>query len=366
MHALLCALACCFTAPEGFTEEPSAYDRLWSHATLYRDPEGPLQKLALSGRLQAEAAWFDTDQGDLNERSWRRFRFGFTAEFSHDWAAQLEGDFDLNESANDWYQRLTDASVSWQPNPAFQLKLLKQSAGFTLDGATSSKKLLTLERSNLTENLWFTAEYFSGLSVAGTADQHWPYRAGIFSTDGDEELGSFDASYFTLTSVGYNLSQEIGITTAEVTLDYVYQDEDDNNNTPDFSSVASLYSKWEEARWGLWTDLSAGRGYADQSDIWGASLMPYYSISECLQLVFRYTYISSDGDNGIRLQRYNKDIVSGRGDEYNEAYAGVNIYFYRHKLKWQTGLQYADMGDSADDGGSSRGWGLTTGLRAYW
>jgi len=85
-----------------------------------------------------------------------------------------------------------------------------------------------------------------------------------------------------------------------------------------------------------------------------------------LQAVLRYTYVGSDGDNGVRPARYQKDVVSGRGDEYNELYAGVNLYFYGHKLKWQTGVQYFDMHDSARDGGEIDGWGLSTGLRTYW
>jgi phosphate-selective porin OprO/OprP len=42
------------------------------------------------------------------------------------------------------------------------------------------------------------------------------------------------------------------------------------------------------------------------------------------------------------------------------------VFFYGHKLKWQTGLQYTRMDDEADDGGEYDGWGITTGLRIYW
>ena len=366
-NGLLAGAACLFAGAAAADEPPSAYDRLWSHAELYRNPgEGFLQSLALSGRLQTEATWFDTDEGDLTDQSWRRFRFGFKAAFAGNWAAQLEGDFDLNESYGNWYERLTDAYISWEPDADTELKVLKQSAGFTLDGSTSSKKLLTLERSNLTDNLWFTAEYFTGLTLAGKAGHDWSYKAGVFSNDGDKELNAFDAGYFTLLRLGRDWSQELGFEKAEVTVDYVYQEEDGNNNTPDLSNVLSIYSRWERGRWGLWTDLAAGSGYDEQSDLWGASLMPFYNLSPLLQLVVRYTYVGSDGDNGVRLGRYHKDIVPGRGDDYNELYAGVNVFFYGHKLKWQTGLQYADMSDSAADGGASHGWGLTTGLRIYW
>ena len=94
--------------------------------------------------------------------------------------------------------------------------------------------------------------------------------------------------------------------------------------------------------------------------------MPSYDITPHIQLVFRYTYLKSVDNNGVRLGRYENEIVKGRGDEYNEIYGGLNVFFYGHKLKWQTGLQYSTMKDAADDGGEYEGWGLTTGLRVSW
>ena len=94
--------------------------------------------------------------------------------------------------------------------------------------------------------------------------------------------------------------------------------------------------------------------------------MPFYDVSEVVQLLGRYTYLSSGDDNGLSLNRYEDEIVQGEGDEYHEIYAGLNVFLYGHKLKWQTGLQYTRMDDKADDVGEYDGWGITTGLRAYW
>jgi phosphate-selective porin OprO/OprP len=347
--------------------ETSGYDRLWGLVTLHEDPDGKLLRtFALSGRLQADAIWFDAEEGDFDDLVWRRFRFGFKAELAGDWTVQLEGDFDLNESAGEWYDRLTDAYVAWNPGAAIDLTLLKHSAGFTLDGATSSKKLLALERSNLTNNLWFPAEYFTGASLAGNIDGRWHYKAGVFSTDGDDGFSSFDASWFTLASLGYDWAGSLGLDKALVRVDYVYNERDARNNTRDFSNVVSLSSQWELGSWGIWTDLAAGKGYYGQSDLWGLSAMPFYNLSDRLQLVLRYTFMESEDDNGIRHGRYEGRIVGGRGDDYNELYAGFNLFFYDHKLKWQTGLEYARMKDDPGDGGEFDGWGFSTGLRAYW
>jgi phosphate-selective porin OprO/OprP len=94
--------------------------------------------------------------------------------------------------------------------------------------------------------------------------------------------------------------------------------------------------------------------------------MPFFDISTHTQVVLRYTHLSSSEDNGLRLNRYENEVVNGRGDTYNEGYLGLNVYFYGHKFKWQTGVTWADMQDSATDGGEYEGWALTTGLRVYW
>lgn len=361
---LLIALLAYYPTTSASTD---GFDRWWSHATLYNQPNSQsLDKLALSGRLQAETAFFDADQGDYDDSRWRRFRFGFKASLFQHWVFHMEGDFDLNNEPGDNYSRLTDSYIGWYPNKRLAVKVLKQSAGFTLDGATSSKKLLTLQRNNLTNNLWFTAEYFTGATISGTALDDWKYKAGVFSSADSDEISDFDASYFSLLSLGRDFSSQLGLKQATVRLDYIYNDEDAEANTRDFSHVVSLSSQWQQGNWGLRTDLSAGDGYDGQSDIWGLVIMPFYDFTQHLQAVLRYSYISSKDDNGIRLGRYENEVVSGRGDDYREFYTGFNVFLYGHKLKWQTGLQYTIMDDSADDGGEYDGWGVGTGLRVSW
>ncbi|TDG13530.1 hypothetical protein E2F43_08310 [Seongchinamella unica] len=363
----LLPVLCLITLPSPVTLAQADYDKIWSHFILYEsEDEGLIRSFALAGRLQGDLAWVNADQGNFNDQLWRRFRFGFKSLLANDWVLQLEGDFDLNQTGTDLYRGLTDAYIGWNPGDALDLRFLKHSAGFTLDGATSSKKLLTMERNNLSNNLWFTAEYFSGVSAQGKLDNGLSYRAGVFSGDPDEEIQFQDGSYFTLASLGWDFAAGTGMETATVRIDYVYQDEDPDNNTRDFSHVFNLVSQWGTENWGLWTDLSAGRGLAGQSDIWGLVVMPFYHSSDNVQWVARYTYLDSDEANGLRLGRYERDVVGGRGDGYDEVYLGVNYLFYGHKLKWQGGLQWARMEDSAADGGSYKGWAFSTGFRLYW
>ncbi len=356
-------------APAGVqAEEPSAFDRVWAVPVLYENKDNRIiQKLAFVGRLQLDSVWVNPDSPDDAENwddlTWRRARFGFKANLFNEWTAHIEGDFNLETDLNDMYNKLTDAYIAYEPGNSTKIKAFKHSAGFTLDGKTSSKNLISLERNNITNNLWFTKEYFTGLSVSGRIGDGWNYNGGIFSSGGDPEWDFDTASWFSLLSLGRKIAG------ADVRFDYVYQDEDENANTRDFEQVFSLSSKWEnDKNWGVNGEIAAGIGFEDmgQSDVWGLFIEPYYNLSKRTQVVGYYTYLSSDGDNGLRLNKYENKITDERGDEYSDLYLGFNIYFYDHKFKWQTGITYAQMDDAAGDGGEYKGYTISTGLRVSW
>jgi phosphate-selective porin OprO/OprP len=336
-------------------------DHIFSLAKVYQDDK---TSVALSGRLQGDSVSVNSSDGDFDDTTWRRLRFGMKAKINHDITVHVEGDFNLNENAE--YQRLTDAYVAWNINDKQKIKVLKQGVGFTVDGATSSKKLLTLERNNLSNNLWFSAEYFTGISVEGTNNKQIKYKAGIYANDGNDELSQFDASYFTLLSLTFQDDNPNFWQHSEYHVDYVYNEKDALANTRDFEHIVSVSGKFNRANWHLVSELAAGKGFDEQDNVWGLVIMPYYQLTPNWQLVGRYTMIKGNGDNSVRLGRYESRAVSGRGDQYHELYSGVNYYLNGHKLKLQLGAKYTGMADHADDGGKFTGWSINSGLRLYW
>ncbi len=73
---------------------------------------------------------------------------------------------------------------------------------FTQEGATSSKELITIDRSNLVNNIWFTQEYMPGVSLSGRIAP-WTYRAGVYSSGAmNREFGKFNGDMFTLAARG--------------------------------------------------------------------------------------------------------------------------------------------------------------------
>jgi phosphate-selective porin OprO/OprP len=369
------------TANEGPDPFAAWWGGLLDHAVLYENKENPvIQKLAFTGRAQWDFVMIDGDgtpavgfnDSDLDYQDFntRRLRAGFKATLFNDFTAHIEGDFDPDVDSA--YQRLTDAYIGWSRSDALEIKLGKQGVAFTLDGSTSSKELLTIDRNNLSNNLWFGTEYVPGLTVGGTA-KGWFYNAGVFSQgEQDAEFGSFTAGSAWVGTVGYDFSKQLGSEEASLQLDYVYNEETPSNPTlftnRSMGQLVSLNGRYHDGCFGVRADLSHGDGFLGQSDMWGFVLMPYVDLTDKLQLVARYTFMESDRNDGIRFNgRYDNAVInSRRGDQYQEAYLGLNYYLHGHKVKLQTGLQYVSMRDQANNGGAFDGWNLTTGIRFSW
>ena len=353
-------------------DQESTFDKIWDNVVLYENVENSLMsKFWLTGRLQGEYHSFENEVApaiDHDDYDWRRFRFGFKATLFGDITLHSEADLGLENRGRPLYNDLTDTYISWSTENGMKFKLGKQSAPFTLDGSTSSKKLHTLERSKIAGNIWFGQEYFPGISVSGSKDEI-DYFAGFYSNDNKPEFdGAFKHGQFGILSVGKDYAANFDLEKSYLRLDFMFQEDDGNDDVEDFSDWNAAYSfvtKWENNDWYFWTDLS----FADRKDgdVWGIQLMPFYDITDKTQVIFCYTHLDSSGDNQLRASRWEDRLDRGeyRGDDLTEYFFGLNHFFYGHKLKWQNGLQYTQL-DEADGSKEYEGWGFTTAFRISW
>ena len=353
-------------------DQESTFDKIWDNVVLYENDENSLMsKFWLTGRLQGEYHSFENEVApaiDHDDYDWRRFRFGFKATLFGDITLHSEADLGLENRGRPLYNDLTDTYISWSTENGMKFKLGKQSAPFTLDGSTSSKKLHTLERSKIAGNIWFGQEYFPGISVSGSKDEI-DYFAGFYSNDNKPEFdGAFKHGQFGILSVGKDYAANFDLEKSYLRLDFMFQEDNGNDDVEDFSDWNAAYSfvtKWENNDWYFWTDLS----FADRKDgdVWGIQLMPFYDITDKTQVIFCYTYLDSSGVNQLRASRWEDRLDRGeyRGDDLTEYFFGLNHFFYGHKLKWQNGLQYTQL-DEADSSKEYEGWGFTTAFRISW
>jgi phosphate-selective porin OprO/OprP len=236
-----------------------------------------------------------------------------------------------------------------------------------MEGSTSSNELLTLERSNLPNNFWFPSLFIPGVS-AEHVNEEYRFTMGLFSGgSASPEFGNFDGSVFGLVTAGRDFAKELDAKEAILALHWVVQDSDpDNTYTRPHEQVTSINFRYEKDRWGWRGDLSGSIGGADQADLIGVVLIPYLNLDERWQLVARATFLESDGPDGIRLARYENRLSTERGDSFQDIYVGLNRYFKGHQLKWQSGISYTRLDDSADGTGDYEGWTCSSGIRISW
>ena len=191
--------------------KPTAYDEIWNYAKWYKNDENPyLQSFDFTGRFQVDYNYIDADQGENDEWNVRRLRLGAKAKVFKTLTLHAEADLNPQES-DPFYRKMTDAYIQWSQDKSLALTLGKQSAPFTLDGATSSKELITIDRNNVANNFWFPEEYIPGVSASGRIED-WKYFTGVYSSgDKNEDFGEFNGGLFYLGSLGYDFARALEV-----------------------------------------------------------------------------------------------------------------------------------------------------------
>ncbi len=358
----------------------SIYDKIWGLATLYKDDNNSvLQEFALQGRMQLQYGLGDSDQGSYGtedrpeEVLWgdvevRRWRLGFKSKWFRQF--KFEGQIDVSPNFDpEFYGKIYDLNVTWAPSDAFNIGVGKYKANmFSVEQATSSKEILTFERTLLSNSL-FTGE-LTGMRINGKVN-NIIYTIGVYAGDDRREFSEFNAGAVIQAGVGYDLTSATGFDKAIVKFDFQNSTEGGQagNFGANFESGYSFNSTWEKGRFGLYTDVLGGVGRDAQSDVFGFHVIPSYYIAPSLQLVGRYQFANSSGQDGLRLQSRYERLASeltdgGRGDQYQAVYVGLNYYLYGHKLKLMAGAEYHTMAGGGDGGDFDGITGLI-GLRMF-
>ncbi len=365
----------------GRLAQGSAYDRLWSVPLLYQNAENPLlQELAFQGQLQTQYAYGSDasgnfGSGDLPETgNWgdvdvRRFRLGMKARFLR--TLKFHSLLDINPDLSPRiYKRTAEAYLTWAPADAFNLSAGKAELKFTREQEISSREILTLERSQLVNMFYggeLTGAWISGKNIAGG----WLYELGAYSNDRTDEFSHFHGGTMILPKIGYNYTKLTAFDNAQVELHYLHNTEPGarspgDPDSPSFSDALALSNELADGRFTLSTELFFGRGALAQADVFGLTVMPTYYFTDKLQLVTNFQLAGSPQENGVSLPyRYEgqaENSGDARGDAYFAGYAGLDYYFYGHKLKVLSGVKYSYM-DGGSGGGDFNGWTFLAGAR---
>lgn len=345
-----------------------SYCDLFKSNTLYKSDSGPINKIKWIGRYHGQYHSTDSNQGADSDWQNRRFRAGLQIEFLNDF--KFEGQFNLKtdySAGGRFVDSVEDLTIEWEPSDDFYVIVGKQKAKTTSDWATSSKQILTFERSLLTNQV--VPDKIGGVVVGYNLTEKLWVEGGVFSgdwTDDGWELPDFNGGIAASARIGYQFNDA-----TELRFGYFYGEgagEDTGIEEYDNVFVWSTVSSWGKV--GLTTDIiyATGIDNSHNSDVFGLVIMPSYDITEKLQAVFRYQYAQSESDSGIRLQsRYERAgdaaPLNTRGDSYNAFYLGLNYRLCGDNLKLMGGIEYADLAaPSAEDWD---GFTYMAGVRLY-
>jgi len=365
----------------GQLAEGSLYDRIWSAPLLYKNPHNPwLEELAVQAQLQAQYAHGTSaagqyGSGDLPEACrWgdtevRRFRLGLKALMFNNqlkFHSLLDIDPDFSPRV---YQRVAEMYFTYAPCDAFNWATGKTELKFTREQEVSSRDLVPFERSQLV-NLFYggelTGTWVYGKGLAGG----WMYELGAYSNERVDEFSNFNSGgAMILAKTGYNYTQGSGFDYAQAEFHFLHNTDPGavadpgGLASPRYTNCFALSNDLTKGRASLATECFWGDGRG-RPNIGGVTAMPTYFLTDKLQLVTTFQFAASSGDNGISLPfRYELQVPGGRnmsGDSYLAGYAGLNYYFYGHKLKVMSGVKYSRMTGGLED---FNGWTWLAGFR---
>jgi len=353
--------------------EPSVWDELWGHASLYKNDLNPvLQEFKLRGRYQGQYWDVDADQGSQSDWEDRRSRIGFDARL-FDKKVEVRADFQSNDGFRDFYDGLVDAYIRWKPNSKLSI-----TAGKTkplighYDWLESTNTQPTFERSQIFNQLGVNRA--TALTAEGTVDAY-SWQAGIYSNDtpsttggsgafGAGEFGDFNGGVSFSLGAGYDFKHLLDLEKADFRFDWLHSEREAIDLTLGRYDDILSATFWVKSGYTavVLEGYYATGGDGNNSDVFGFFIQPTYDlIPKKLQLVGRYSFAHSEGPRGVVGQsRYERTVATngGRGDSYHSLYGGLQYFLYGDKLKVLAGAEWARLeNDTAEayDGVTLRG-----------
>ena len=345
-----------------------------------------IREISLTGRYHGQYI----SQSEQTGKRWnhfdnwqhRRFRLGLDIELAGD--LTFVSSVNLSDGSGDSFgltrgvliDDLDEFYLRWRPEEDFWVAIGKKKQNFTMEFGQSSKRILTVERSPIVNEViplnypWgvtfgfplIGAEHELGLGLTGgeldSAGERWEWPAGD-SRGGLTYHAEFSVCASTTCHVGYQFTNNAG-----GQADGAGRADTDHGSQYQHAAHLGTHSDW--GKLGFTTDLIVGANREQSgpipagADTLGLVVLPTYDITHRLQAVARYAYMDAG-----REQRYQRYPARQYVDAYHTLYAGLNYYICDHKLKLMGGYEFASGDDLATGRGiESKSWVFA--VRTYW
>ncbi|MBG7608676.1 MAG: hypothetical protein IZT59_11710 [Verrucomicrobia bacterium] len=336
-----------------------------STSYLYEDAENTIiQSFKIGNRLHWQAYHLNgKDQAGNSfhhsDNEFRRFRpstkIAFLRYFTLDLSANLVSDRHFAKGETDWqFQNYGKSILTFDIRNLFEIsdfdKLAfsygRQKLSVTYEGMQSSDRFITIERS-ATANMLSGGRYPTGLNLA-VGKMPWLLNFGIYNGIDEKSLEASHEGLAYFVSFDYQLSDSWALRTDVI----VNNLSETHQNIFTYDWGGSINLIYDKESFGLLATLAladngsqpAGRG----GDYYGIVIMPWiWIIPEKTQLVFQYNRLESSQPAAIRANtRYLAGsqafapVNSGRGDQLDTFYLGINQYLCSKKLRLMVGAEY--------------------------
>ena len=344
----------------------------WNGFNLIDNKENSIiQRVSIVGRYHGQYWNVNAKQGNAEGWDNRRFFGGVEVVFFQHFTAHVQ--INIGEDFNPLYNAIYQAYLKWTPNKTYTLTLGRVDFLYAgLERTVSSNKILTFERSLISNQLW-PGEVLGAIIQGKLGDV--TYHTGLLAGAKADDISESDYKRGFGLVVGVGLKANLFYEKGSIHLDYLYNNGKSTiNGFEPYNHSFSLWHQGQIGRFSMGTELSAANGIDGNKSVMGITLLPSYVVAkdllskgDALEGVLRYQYARSDGNNGLSLQsRYEQEVVSnGSGNSYQALYAGINYLIINNHLKVMTGVEYSAMKGDALAQNSFNGFTYLAGIRIY-
>lgn len=358
------------SASEDALQNSKFFQALWGNTSFYQNEQKDIS-IKFIGRYHGQAWSVDADQGSENGYENRRQITGFQLNIDSQWkiAAQMY----IGDGGKPFYDGMYELMLGWKSKDKnTTIAIGRLDYLYTgLERSTSSKRISTLERSMLVNQL------MPGEAVGVHFDRQekaYSYHLGIFAGDINDDFSNFSAGYALAT--GVSLELPLVFDEGKLYVDYLFNNGFAANNAfAPYEHIISTYYKTKVGKTNLNFDITWAKGIGDVSDVRGVTLLLSYDLfsqllldTDFLQVNFRY-HQARGGDPGAlsgqrRYEHQIEPVLTGKN--YRSFYAGTSYKLYSNYLKLMAGVEWARLSNSPVGGDAYKGATYSIAIRTYW
>jgi phosphate-selective porin OprO and OprP len=316
-------------------------------APVVRPSSSNIRDLQIRGRIHGQFGYThaknDDGSDDYSTLEMRRVRLGMRGTLLQNVRAQIEANFIPNTFS------MRSAYLEWREHDWIMPKMGFDKPTFGYEENTSSASILTVERSNINNQM--VPGPTTGASFSGSYEM-FQYGAGIYTGRANVNPDGWDR-YLYNGSIGISLDRWMPENhKLSFRLDGIAND--DTGAIFGFETGVAASGHYIWGPFDLRVEYMQANPF-EGGYVRGGYIMPSYKFTDKIQGVVRYERSTANGTSINAPNRYARrtDVTpaglgGGRtGEDFEAIYVGANYYVRGDNLKFMAGVEYSELDETA-------------------